>query len=142
MPLHAPKDKPSAVNGTVAFRKALALLGDGSAGITSNFPGVVRLVAADDIWLSPQYRQNTLVFSVIVSGNDAVAERVHRAVEQLALPLGGRVHWGKWSSVRTAQLRAMYPRLQDFIELRERLDPGRMFVNPYVERLLLDDGAR
>ena len=35
-----------------------------------------------------------------------------------------------------ARLRHLYPRFDDFLAVRDRLDPGRVFTNPYLERVL------
>jgi hypothetical protein len=35
-----------------------------------------------------------------------------------------------------AALRDRYPRFDDFVALRDRLDPTRMFQNPYLARIL------
>jgi L-gulono-1,4-lactone dehydrogenase len=35
-----------------------------------------------------------------------------------------------------AYLRAAYPRFGDFAELRDNLDPGRLFANAYLARVL------
>jgi hypothetical protein len=35
-----------------------------------------------------------------------------------------------------AALRDRYPRFDDFVALRNRLDPDRMFQNRYLERVL------
>jgi hypothetical protein len=32
--------------------------------------------------------------------------------------------------------RAVYPRFAEFTELRDRLDPGRLFANDYLRRVL------
>jgi len=49
---------------------------------------------------------------------------------------GGRPHWGKMHTLDAAQLRERYPRFDDFRALRDRLDPSRMFRNPYLDRVL------
>ncbi|HEY9497427.1 MAG TPA: D-arabinono-1,4-lactone oxidase, partial [Terrimesophilobacter sp.] len=33
-------------------------------------------------------------------------------------------------------LAELYPRFDDFLRLRDRLDPDRLFANPYLERVL------
>ncbi len=61
-------------------------------------PLVLRFVAADNIWLSPQYQRETLVISVAVYRNDEMMQRLSRAVERICLKHGGRPHWGKCNS--------------------------------------------
>ena len=99
------------------------------------FPVEVRVAAGDDRWLSTAH------------GRDSGYIAVHRywradhreyfdAVEQIMLAHGGRPHWGKLHGLDAAALRERYPRFDDFLALRERLDPGRLFRNPYLARVL------
>ena len=48
----------------------------------------------------------------------------------------GRPHWGKMHTLDADRLRALYPRFDDFLAVRDRLDPARVFANPYLERVL------
>ena len=45
-------------------------------------------------------------------------------------------HWGKVHGQRAGTLSARYPAWAEFLAARERLDPGRTFANPYLERVL------
>ena len=99
------------------------------------FPVEVRFAAADDIWLSTAHGR--------ASGYIAV-HRYWRwdpteyfgAVEQIMLSYGGRPHWGKMHTLDASILRERYPRFDDFVALRDRLDPDRLFQNAYLERVL------
>jgi FAD/FMN-containing dehydrogenase len=48
----------------------------------------------------------------------------------------GRPHWGKMHYRDAASLQALYPRFDDFLAVRDRLDPDRLFGNPYLEKVL------
>ena len=48
---------------------------------------------------------------------------------------GGRPHWGKIHTRNAAELHDLYPRLADFLALRRELDPGGMFLTPYLANL-------
>ena len=48
----------------------------------------------------------------------------------------GRPHWGKLHTRTAADLAPSYPRWEDFLAMRDRLDPDRLFANPYLERVL------
>jgi FAD/FMN-containing dehydrogenase len=52
------------------------------------------------------------------------------------LAAGGRPHWGKLHSRDAEFFRATYPRFGDFLAVRDRLDPERLFRNPYLDRVL------
>ena len=59
-----------------------------------------------------------------------------RAVEDVLRRYGGRPHWGKLHSRTAEDLADAYPRWQDFQVMRDRLDPDRVFTNPYLDRVL------
>ncbi|WP_455133074.1 D-arabinono-1,4-lactone oxidase [Microbacterium aurum] len=99
------------------------------------FPIEVRAAAGDDRWLSTAH------------GRDSGYIAVHRywradptdyfaAVEEVMLAHEGRPHWGKMHTLDAAALRTRYLRFEEFIALRDRLDPGRRFRNPYLDRVL------
>lgn len=101
------------------------------------FPVEVRFAAADDIWLSTASGRE--------SGYVAVHqyalrehERYFRAVEQIATGVGGRPHWGKLHYRDASSLRNAYPRFDDFVAVRDRLDPQRVFGNDHLARVLGD----
>jgi FAD/FMN-containing dehydrogenase len=58
------------------------------------------------------------------------------AVEQLMRGFGGRPHWGKLHTQSAETLRELYPRFDDFLRVRDELDPERRFANPYLDRVL------
>lgn len=49
---------------------------------------------------------------------------------------GGRPHLGKVHTQSAESLRSLFPRFDDFIALRDRLDPSRMFSSDHLERVL------
>ena len=46
-----------------------------------------------------------------------------------------RVHWGKLHFLTREQLRARYPRADDFVALRRELDPDGVFLNDHLRPL-------
>lgn len=116
-----------------AFRDVQRVIAEN--GWRIDFPVEVRVAAADDRWLST------------ASGRASGYLAVHRywradptayfaAVEEVMLAHDGRPHWGKMHTQDVAALRARYPRFDDFVALRDRLDPDRAFRNPYLTRVL------
>ncbi|NJP53905.1 FAD-binding protein [Streptomyces sp. SBST2-5] len=96
----------------------------------------IRLVAADDQWLSPSYGRDTVAahFTWIEDGTAVLP--VVRRLEQALAPFEARPHWGKVFTVPAAGLRALYPRLDDFRRLAEDLDPAGKFRNAFVGEVL------
>lgn len=100
-----------------------------------SFPIEVRTAAADDVPLSPAYGRDTTYIAVHRYVREQYLEYFAR-VEEVLQAAGGRPHWGMMHTLRTAQLRELYPRFDDFVALRDRIDPNRVFDNPYLERAL------
>ncbi|WP_229071848.1 D-arabinono-1,4-lactone oxidase [Actinoplanes sp. DH11] len=99
------------------------------------FPVEVRFTGPDDVWLSHGYgRESAYVAVHQFLGNEY--EPYFKAVEALCEPLGGRPHWGKLHYRDAASLRPAYPRFDDFVAVRDRLDPARVFTNDYLDRVL------
>ncbi|MFI6348380.1 FAD-binding protein [Streptomyces sp. NPDC050560] len=96
----------------------------------------VRTVAADGQWLSPAYGRDTVALHFTwVPDTEAVLPAVALLEERLD-PLGARPHWGKVFTRDAAELGERYPRLGDFAALAKEMDPGGLFRNAFVERVL------
>jgi FAD-linked oxidoreductase len=99
------------------------------------FPVEVRFTGSDDVWLSHSYGRES-AYVAVHQFTGSPYEPYFRAVEAVCEPLGGRPHWGKLHYRDAASLRAAYPRFDDFLAVRDRLDPSRVFTNPYLDRVL------
>jgi L-gulonolactone oxidase len=49
--------------------------------------------------------------------------------------MGGHPHWGKRHSLAARQLANLYLRWNDFLVLRERMDPAGRFLTSYLRTL-------
>lgn len=116
-----------------AFMRVRALIEE--RGWRISFPIEVRVAAADELWLSTASGRPTGYIAVHRFFREDPGE-YFRAVEAIMVELGGRPHWGKLHGRDAASLRDAYPRFDDFVRLRDRLDPGRLFGNRYLERVL------
>ena len=100
-----------------------------------SFPVEIRTAPADDITLSTASGRDSLylAFHVPVAAD-------HRAyfagIEAVLAAADGRPHWGKMHTRDAADLARVYPRWDEFQQLRDRLDPDRVFTNPYLDRVL------
>lgn len=101
------------------------------------FPVEVRFTAADDVWLSTAHGRDTCYVAV---------HQYHRmdhrpyfaAFEDVARAHDGRPHWGKLHGRARDDLRPTYPCFDDFLAVRDRVDPDRLFANDYLVRVLGD----
>jgi L-gulono-1,4-lactone dehydrogenase len=99
------------------------------------FPIEVRFAAADDIWLSTANGRDTGYFAVHQYVRRAY-DRYFRAVEAIAKDVDGRPHWGKLHYRTADSLRATYRHFDEFLAVRDRLDPDRVFGNAYLTQVL------
>jgi L-gulonolactone oxidase len=99
------------------------------------FPIECRVVAADDALLSPSFERDT--FYIAIHQYRKMEWRPYfEAVQTIMGEYGGRPHWGKRQMLGAAELASRYPRFGDFLAVRDRLDPNRVFANAYTERCL------
>jgi FAD-linked oxidoreductase len=99
------------------------------------FPVEVRFAAADDVPLSTASGRESAYIAVHVYRGQP-HEAYFGAVEAVMTGLGGRPHWGKLHTQTAATLRERYPAFDDFVALRDRLDPEGRFTNAYLDRVL------
>jgi decaprenylphospho-beta-D-ribofuranose 2-oxidase len=64
-------------------------------------------------------------------------ERLCNQLDERVVAAGGRVYLAKDSRLGAATFRQMYPRLDDFLSVRRRLDPTGMFTSDLARRLHL-----
>jgi len=100
-----------------------------------SFPVEIRFAPADDIWLSTAYDRASVYLAFHVNAQTDHTD-YFRAVEQVLRSYDGRPHWGKLHTRTAEDLAPAFPRFADFVALRDRLDPGRLFTNRYLDRVL------
>ena len=99
------------------------------------FPVEVRFAAADDIPLSTAQGRDTC-YVAVHEYHRRPYQTYFLAVEQIMRAVGGRPHWGKLHYRTAENLAPEYPRFDEFIAVRDRLDPDRRFGNDYLRRVL------
>jgi FAD-linked oxidoreductase len=102
-----------------------------------SFPVEIRTAPADDIALSTASGRDSLYLAFHVP-----MRTDHRAyfdgLEPVLREAGGRPHWGKIHTRTAADLAPVYPRFEEFLAMRDRLDPDRVFANAYLRQVLGD----
>ena len=101
------------------------------------FPIEIRTAPADDIAMSTAVRRESMYLAFHVPAK-APHEEYFNGVEEVLRAHGGRPHWGKMHTLGREDVAALYPRFEEFVGLRDRLDPERVFANPYLSRVLGD----
>ena len=118
-----------------ALRRIKKMIED--KGHLVSFPVEVRFTAADDIPLSTASGRETAYIAVhMFKGMDHSA--YFRDVAAIMADYDGRPHWGKMHDLTSEELPSLYPRWDEFMTARSRLDPTRTFANGYTKRVLGD----
>jgi len=99
------------------------------------FPVEVRVAAADDIWLSTAYQRET-AYIAIHQYSGLPYRAYFDAFESIVAGVAGRPHWGKMHTLDAGRLGRLYPRHQDFRQVRAEVDPEGRFGNPYLTQVL------
>ena len=100
-----------------------------------SFPIEVRFTAADDVWMSTGHERDNCYVAVHQYWRTdfrayfAAAQDIFTAHE-------GRPHWGKIHTLDASYFAETYARFDDFVAVRDQLDPRRTFTNPYLTRVL------
>lgn len=101
-------------------------------GYLLNFPVEVRFTKGDDVPLSTAYGRDSAYIAVhVYKGMEC--EPFFRDVEDILRAYDARPHWGKMHYRDAEELSKLYPRWDEFIALRDQLDPQRTFSNAYSD---------
>ena len=101
-------------------------------GYLLNFPVEVRFTKGDDVPLSTAYGRDSAYIAVhVYKGMEC--EPFFRDVEDILRAYNARPHWGKMHYRDAEELSKLYPRWDEFIALRNQLDPQRTFSNAYSD---------
>jgi FAD-linked oxidoreductase len=105
-----------------------------------SFPVEIRVAPADDVALSTAYERDSfyLAFHTHHRSDWATHTAYLSAMEAVLRDHDGRPHWGKLHTRTAADLAPAYPRFGEFLALRDRLDPDRVFANDHLRRVLGD----
>jgi xylitol oxidase len=100
----------------------------------------LRTIAADRLWMSPQYERDTVAVHFTWEREPDAVRRALVAVEAALAPFAARPHWGKLFLAEAETIAPLYPRLADFRGLAERVDPRGAYRNAWLERHVLGAG--
>lgn len=118
--------------GVATLREVLAHIR--KHGMPIQLPLEVRLVAGDDLWMSPFNQGPTMSISfhqyVKMEWRQPFEE-----VERIFRSHGGRPHWGKRHGLTHTDIQELYPRTPQYLAVRRAVDPGQKFANAHLSAL-------
>lgn len=100
-----------------------------------SFPIEVRAAAGDDLMLSTAHGRESGYIAVHRYWRER-DDAYFREAEAVLAAHDGRPHWGKMHTLSASDLAARYPQFDEFLAVRDRLDPDRVFANPHLNRVL------
>ena len=100
-----------------------------------SFPIEVRFTAADDVWMSTGHERDNCYVAVHQYWRSDYRD-YFAAAQDIFTAHEGRPHWGKLHTLDADYFAGRYARFGDFVAVRDELDPGRTFSNPYLDRVL------
>lgn len=95
----------------------------------------IRSVAADEFWMSPSYRRDSVGVHFTWVPDPAAVLPVLAVLEEVLAPFDARPHWGKLFTPG-AVVGGRYERAPDFVDLMHRYDPRGVFRNDLLDRCL------
>jgi xylitol oxidase len=100
------------------------------------FVSEIRTGAADEFWLSPFYRQQSVALHFTWRPLQPEVEAVLPELEDALRPFGARPHWGKLFSPAGYDWESLYPRFAAFRSLASAHDPEGKFRNGLLDSIL------
>lgn len=92
----------------------------------------------NDFWLSPSYQQDVIRIDVFWFGhNQGNPATFYQSFWDLLAPFDFRPHWGKYipdtvnNVPGVTYISGKYPKWNDWMSLRNKMDPQQVFVNDY-----------
>ncbi|AXT86032.1 FAD-linked oxidoreductase [Aeromicrobium sp. A1-2] len=100
-----------------------------------SFPIEVRFTAADDVWMSTGHERDNCYVAVHQYWRTDYTS-YFAAAQDIFTAHGGRPHWGKIHTLDAGYFSQAYSRFDEFVQVRDELDPARTFSNAYLGRVL------
>lgn len=97
----------------------------------------IRAVAADQLWMSPCYEQDSVTIHFTLKPDWPGVRKVLPLVEAALAPFGARPHWGKLFEFSAETLHAAYPQLATFQRLIKQHDPQGKFRNAFIDTYIM-----
>jgi xylitol oxidase len=96
----------------------------------------VRTIAADNLWMSPCYRQDSVSIHFTWKQDWEGVRHVLPGIEEALAPFQARPHWAKLFIMSHEQLQARYENLPAFQQLLQHYDPQGKFRNDFLDKYI------
>lgn len=99
------------------------------------FPIEIRWVNKDSIWLSHAYNRDSVYFAFHTYIDSPLPEYFND-MKELAKQYEARPHWGKINLYKGDYLKSVYPKWDNFMQIRQQQDINNIFVNPHLGEII------
>jgi xylitol oxidase len=120
-------------NGLDAF---LAIQKMGKEITPHLFISEIRSVAADELWMSPCYKQDCIAIHFTWKQDWPAVSKLLPKIEKELSVFGVKPHWGKLFTLSPSVLAGRYSKMQEFRKLATEFDPKGKFRNNFLNKYL------
>jgi len=92
----------------------------------------IRAIAADNLWLSPCYEQPCVTIHFTWKQDWPAVRKLMPVIEKELAPFNARPHWGKLFTTSPAELKSIYKKIPEFVQLSKKYDPQGKFRNEFL----------
>jgi xylitol oxidase len=92
----------------------------------------IRAIAADELWMSPCYKQPCVTIHFTWKQDWPAVRKLMPIIEKELAPFKARPHWGKLFTTSPEELRSIYKKLPEFVELSKKYDSRGKFRNEFL----------
>lgn len=96
----------------------------------------IRTIAADELWMSPCYKQTSVTIHFTWKPETAAVMKLLPIIEKELAPYNVRPHWGKLFTIAPEVLASRYEKMEDFKKVVAAYDPKGKFRNDFLNRNL------
>jgi len=96
----------------------------------------VRTIAADDLWMSPCYKQACVGIHFTWKKDWPAVRNVLPMIEDQLAAFDARPHWAKLFTMSPARVQSLYGKLLDFQGLLQNYDPQGKFRNAFLDKYI------
>ncbi len=100
------------------------------------FISEIRTIAADDLWMSPCRHQDSVTIHFTWKQEWDAVKKLLPQIEEALSKYNVRPHWGKLFTVPPKTLQSRYPKLAEFKELVQSMDPKGKFRNQFLNETI------
>jgi xylitol oxidase len=100
----------------------------------------VRTIAADNLWMSPCYKQACVGIHFTWKKNWPGVKELLPAIEEQLAPFNARPHWGKLFTMPAERVHSLYEKLPEFRQLLRSYDPQGKFRNAFLDEYIFGAG--